>query len=162
MAASADGGALWTAMLGAGARPVGLTALDTLRVEAGTPWYGHDVDETVLLPEIPFETIVSYTKGCYIGQELVVRVRDRGHVNRLLTGLTLEGDRVPRPGAPVLADGEAVGRLTSPVRSLALNRPIALACVRRERSVPGTEVSVEGDGSRLEARVTALPFVGAR
>jgi folate-binding protein YgfZ len=154
-----EGAAVWQALLAAGARPVGLTALDALRVEAGTPWAGHDADDTVLLPEIPLEKLVSYNKGCYIGQEVVVRVRDRGHVNRLLTGLVLDGTDVPAAGAPVLADGgKAIGRITSAVRSFALERPIALAFVRREHSTPGTVVSVGTDRGPLRGRVTALPF----
>jgi len=154
-----DGAALWPAIVAAGARPVGLTAFDVLRVEAGTPWLGHDVDDSALLPEVPFESLVSPTKGCYIGQEVVVRIRDRGHVNRRLTGLTLDGDTVPRPGTTVCADGKEIGRVTSAVRSFALDRPIALAFVRRDHTTPGTAVTVTDDGHELVARVTALPFV---
>jgi aminomethyltransferase len=154
-----DGEPLWRAILAAGVRPVGLTALDALRVEAGTPWFGHDVDESVLLPEIASEALVSSTKGCYLGQEVVVRVRDRGHVNRRLTGLVLDGDILPRPGAAVVAGGREVGRITSVARSPALGRPIALAFVRREHWEPGSVVAVRVDGRDLAARVTALPFV---
>ncbi len=153
------GATLWEAILAAGVKPVGLTALDVLRVEAGTPWFGHDVDETVLLPEIPAAHLVSATKGCYIGQEIVVRVRDRGHVNRLLTGLAFEGERVPRAGAPVIVDGGDIGRVTSAVRSFALGRPIAFAFVRREHATPGTGVTVRDGEHDLVARVAALPFV---
>jgi folate-binding protein YgfZ len=154
-----DGAPVWRGIVAAGARPVGMTALDALRVEAGTPWPGHEVGDTVLLPEIPFEKLVSHTKGCYIGQEVVVRIRDRGHVNRLLTGLSLDGNRVPPSGATVLADGgKAIGRITSAVHSFALERPVALAFVRREHAEPGTVVSVRGDGVDLPARITALPF----
>ena len=159
LAARAGGPALFEAILAAGAAPVGLSALDVLRVEAGTPWFGHDVDDSVLLPEMPFEKLVSYTKGCYIGQELVVRVRDRGHVNRLLTGLILDGDVVPRSGARVVVDGREAGRITSAVRSFSLGRPIALVFVRREHATPGTPVGVVDDGHDLAARVAALPFV---
>jgi aminomethyltransferase len=150
---------LWEAILAAGVQPVGLTALDVLRIEAGTPWFGHDVDETVLLPEIPSAHLVSHTKGCYMGQEVVVRIRDRGHVNRLLTGLAFEGETVPRAGAPLIVDGKDIGRVTSAVRSFALGRPIALAFVRREHSAPGTVVAVRDGEHDLRARVTALPFV---
>ncbi len=89
------GAALWRALVESGARPVGTEALNVLRIEAGIPWYGHDVDETVILPETRLEHLVSYNKGCYIGQEVVARVKYRGHVNRALTGLVLDGDRVP-------------------------------------------------------------------
>ena len=153
---------VWRATLDAGKpvglRPVGVTALDVLRVEAGVPWYGHDVDETVLLPEIPSEPYVSYTKGCYIGQEIVARIKYRGHVNRALTGLTFDGDRVPRPGAVIEADGKDAGRVTSAVHSFALDRPIALGFVRREHLEPGTAVTVKDNDLTLAARITALPF----
>src|SRR6266446_6441670 len=121
----------WKAALAAGARPLGAAALESLRIEAGTPCFGVDVDATVLLPEIPSERLVSHTKGCYPGQEVVVRIRDRGHVNRHLRGLLLDGDVVPPPGAAVVADGAVVGRVTSATLSLGLGRPIALAFVRR-------------------------------
>ena len=157
-----EGERLWRATLEAGnpvgLRPVGVTAFDVLRVEAGTPWYGHDVDETVLLPEIPLESYVSYTKGCYIGQEVVARVKYRGHVNRSLTGLTFDGDRVPRNGAVIETDNRQVGRVTSAVTSFAVNRPIAIAFVRREHVEPGTLVTVRDNDLTLTARVTALPF----
>ncbi len=161
-APASAGEALRTAILEAGRpeglSPIGATALDVLRVEAGVPWYGHDVDETVLLPEIPLEPYVSYTKGCYLGQEVVARLKYRGHVNRSLTGLSFDGDRVPKPGALLEADGRLAGHLTSAVWSFALNRPIALAYVRREHLEPGTVLTVRDDELRLRARVTALPF----
>lgn len=161
-AGASEGERLWRATLAAGKpaglRPVGVTALDVLRVEAGTPWYGHDVDETVLFPEVPLERYVSYTKGCYIGQEVVARVKYRGHVNRSLTGLTFDGDQVPRSGAVIAQDDRQVGRVTSAVNSFALNRPIALAFIRREHLEPGTLVTVRDNDLMLTARVTALPF----
>jgi folate-binding protein YgfZ len=162
LAPAAAGEAVWRALLEAGRpeglRPLGVTALDVLRVEAGTPWYGHDVDETVLLPEIPSGAYVSATKGCYVGQEIVARVRSRGHVNRSLTGLTLDGDRVPKAGALILAEEREVGRVTSAVRSLALGRPIALGFVRREHLEPGTPLAVRDGDALLAARVTTPPF----
>ena len=156
------GASLWAALLEAGKplglRPVGLAALNSLRVEAGVPWYGHDVDESVLLPEIPLDPLVSYTKGCYIGQEIVARVKYRGHVNRRLSGFVLDGDRVPAFGARVVKDGGEVGRITSAVHSFSLNRPIALGFVKREWAEPGTEVVVHDEDLTLPARVSALPF----
>jgi folate-binding protein YgfZ len=155
----ADGRAvMWSAALAAGARPVGLTAWESLRVEAGTPLYGHDVDETVLLPEIPCADLVSYTKGCYIGQEVVVRIRDRGHVNRLLTGLRFEGGDVPARGAEVRVGPEGIGRVTSAVWSFGLAAPIALAFVRRQHAEAGTPVTVVAGDHPTPAVVSALPF----
>src|SRR5215468_1547891 len=146
------------ALAGAGAPPIGREAYESLRIEAGTPLFGHDVDESVMLPEIPFESLLSHTKGCYPGQEVVVRIRDRGHVNRTLRGLMLEGNSVPPAGAEVVADDAAVGKLTSAVWSVGLERPIALAFVRRQHAEPGTRVTVRHDGHATAASVSALPF----
>jgi len=151
--------ALWAALVAAGARPVGMETLDALRIEAGVPWYGRDVDDSVIFPETRLEAWVSYNKGCYIGQEVVARVKYRGHVNRALSGLVLEGERVPAPGARLSVDGKDVGRITSAARSPALGRPIALGYVRREHFAPGSAVTVDDDGGAISATVAALPFV---
>ena len=153
------GGALWSALVEAGARPVGAEALNALRIEAGIAWYGHDVDETVILPETRLEHFVSYNKGCYIGQEVVARVKYRGHVNRALSGLVLDGDRVPASGAKVVAESKEIGRVTSAVRSIALGQPIALGYVRREYLAPGTAVTIQDGDGGIPARVAELPFV---
>src|SRR5438132_5800423 len=155
--AAVHGSRVWAALVG-GARPLGLTAYESLRIEAGTPLFGHDVDESVLLPEIPLERLVSYTKGCYPGQEVVVRIRDRGHVNRRLTGLVLEGEAVPLHAAEVVADGAGVGRVTSATWSLGLGRSIALAFVRHPHAEPGRPVGVRVGERTVAARVAALPF----
>jgi len=146
------------ALAGAGVRPIGREAYESLRIEAGTPLFGHDVDESVLLPEIPSENLLSHNKGCYPGQEVVVRIRDRGHVNRMLRGLALDGDRVPPQGADVAVDDATVGKVTSATWSLGLSRPIALAFVRRQHAEPGTRVSVRFAGATAAATVSALPF----
>jgi aminomethyltransferase len=156
--AAAHGAALWAGIADV-AVPVGMQALDTLRVEAGIPWYGRDVDETLIFPETRLEQLVSFTKGCYIGQEVVARVKYRGHINRGLSGLVLEGDRIPGAGARVVAAGKELGRVTSAVWSYALGRPIALGYVRREHFEPGSPVDVEDGGVILQAKVAALPFV---
>src|SRR5499426_2372037 len=146
MCALGDAARVREALTGAGAQPIGREAYVSLRIEAGTPLYGHDVDESVMLPEIPFENLLSHNKGCYPGQEVVVRIRDRGHVNRMLRGLVLEGRDVPVVGAEVVADDAAVGKVTSAVWSLGLERPIGLAFVRRQHAAPGTRVTVRHDG----------------
>ncbi|HUM17986.1 MAG TPA: aminomethyltransferase family protein [Candidatus Nitrosotalea sp.] len=151
--------ALRGALVGAGAVPAGPEVLDVLRVEAGQPWYPRDVDDSVILPETRLESLVSYTKGCYIGQETVARVKYRGHVNRALSGLVVEGERVPEAGARVTAAGSDIGRVTSAVRSIALGRPIALGYVRREHFAPGSAVTVADAAGEQPARVVALPFV---
>jgi folate-binding protein YgfZ len=156
--AATHGAALWAAIADVGV-PVGMQALDTLRVEAGTPWYGRDVDETLIFPETRLEQLVSFTKGCYIGQEVVARVKYRGHINRGLSGLVLEGDRIPAAGVRVMAAGKEIGRVTSAVWSYALGRPIALGYVRREHFEPGSPIEVDDGGVILQAKVAALPFV---
>ncbi len=158
LGAAADASRTWNAATGAGARPVGARAFEAIRIEAGTPTFGADADDDVLLPEIPFLDRVSYTKGCYIGQEVVVRIRDRGHVNRMLRGLELEGDAVPPRGARVVADDGDVGHVTSAAWSFGAKRPIALAMVRRQHADAGTRVTVDVDGRRLPAIVSDLPF----
>lgn len=146
------------AVTAAGARRVGEAALETLRIEAGTPRFGEDVGPSVLLPEVPFEHLVSHTKGCYPGQEVVVRIRDRGHVNRHLRGLVLDGDAVPEVGAEVIVDGAAVGQITSATRSPRLGRPIALAFVRRQHADEGARVAVRSGDATTPATVRVLPF----
>jgi folate-binding protein YgfZ len=149
---------VWKAVSAAGVPVISAETVETLRIEAGTPGFPADIGPTVLLPEVPFETLVSSTKGCYPGQEVVVRIRDRGHVNRHLRGLVLEGDAVPAVDSEVLAGDAPVGAVTSATFSLDLGRPIALAMVRRQHTEPGTSVGVRVDGRVVAATVSALPF----
>ncbi len=139
-------------------RPVGHAALNVLRVEAGLPRYGPDMDERTLAPEASVEQrAISYTKGCYIGQETVERIRSRGHVNRHLAGLLLETSALPAAGTKLRHGSKQVGWLTTAVDSPTLRRPIALGYLRREHLKPGTRLEVEGGGA---AEVAELPFVG--
>jgi folate-binding protein YgfZ len=142
----------------AGARPIGAEALESLRIEAGTLRFGSDIGPSVLLPEVPFEPLLSHSKGCYPGQEVVVRIRDRGHVNRHLRGLVITGDAVPQRGDEVVAGDAVIGSITSATRSYGLQHPIALALVRREHAEPGATVGVRVDGRVVPATVSALPF----
>ena len=159
IAPAADGDAVWEAFRAAGATPVGRAAAESLRIEAGTPAFPDDMGPSVLLPEVPFADLVSYTKGCYIGQEVVVRIRDRGHVNRLLRGLVLEADAVPASGAPVLAGEAEVGKVTSASWSYDHKRPVALALVRRQHAEPGTRLAVRVGETTVSATV-AEPRAG--
>jgi folate-binding protein YgfZ len=150
--------ALFAACVEAGAQPIGMQALDTLRVESGVPWAGVDMDDTTLIMETGRTAALSFTKGCYLGQEVVERIAARGHVNRQLTGVILDGDAIPAAGARLLADGREVGYVTSAVRSQALERPIALAIVQSKHSSPGERVVVQTDADAVGATVSALPF----
>jgi folate-binding protein YgfZ len=138
---------------------IGQEALETLRIEAGIPSYGIDFTEDNLLLETGLETHVSFTKGCYLGQEIVERVRSRGHVNRKLRGLLLEGALPARHGDAIRAGEKQVGTITSSACSPRLSRPIALGYVHRDHWESGTRLAIDRDGALVDARVTDLPFV---
>jgi glycine cleavage system T protein len=151
---------VWQFLLRAGAKPAGRQAFETLRVEAGTPAFGADMDETTFAPEVGrIRQAICYTKGCYLGQEPIVMARDRGQVNRTLLGVKLPDGPVPRD-APLYRDGKEIGRVTSSVVSPRLGTAIGLAYLRRGNQEPGTRVEVEVNGARRPAEVTALPFGG--
>src|SRR4029077_577828 len=123
--------AVWQALIAGGAQPAGLQAYHTLRIEAGTPVYGLDIDDSNLPQEVGrTERTVSFTKGCYIGQETVARIRTYGHVNRSLVGLRIAGgEAVPR-GVQVTRESKEVGTVTSCIVSPRFGA-IALGYVRR-------------------------------
>ncbi len=149
---------LFDACREAGAVPMGMQALNALRVEAGVPWAGVDMDEDVLAIEAGLEPAISFKKGCYLGQEIVERVSARGHVNRHLAGVVLDGIDVPASGAVLRAEGQDVGYVTSAVSSPALGSVIAITMVHKRVLDPGSRVEVDGAGG---ATVAALPFVGS-
>ena len=155
--------AVWQVLLEAGGplglRPVGLAALNILRVEAGIPWYGLDMDERRIVLEVGLEHAISFKKGCYLGQEVVERASARGHVNRKLSGLLVQGDILPDSGDKVFHEAQEVGWVTSVVTSPRLGRPIALGYVRREHAVSGTQLRIDRSGTPVIAEVTTLPFV---
>ena len=138
---------------------VGDDAQEILRVEAGIPRYGVDFTEDNLLLEVGLDNAVSFTKGCYLGQEVVERIRSRGHVNRKLAGLLLNGQRLARPGDVISSDGKEIGAITSSVQSPALGRPIALGYLHKDFWTPGTSVSVVHDAASIAATVTQIPFI---
>jgi folate-binding protein YgfZ len=141
----------------AGARLVGQDILEILRIEAGIARHGIDMDETNVVTETNLDDAVSYTKGCYIGQEIIVRIKHRGHVAKKLTGLQFETDQKIESGAIVKsADNKEVGRVTSAVYSPRLGRTIALGYVRYEYLAAGTTVLTNNN---IAATVTELPFV---
>jgi folate-binding protein YgfZ len=139
----------------AGAVPVGLDALETLRIEAGIPRAFVDMDESTLFLEAGLEQALSRSKGCFLGQEVVVRTLDQGGIKRRLCGLSLKSDFPPRRGAEVVLGSEAVGRITSSAWSPSLGRFLALAMLRRAAWEPGTQVLVEG----IPANIERLPLV---
>lgn len=157
-------GSLAAATGALGAELVDADTADVLRVEAGYPEFTVDMNgETIPLEAGLEHSAISYTKGCFPGQEVLVRVRDRGHgrVARRLVGLVLDGNAVPDRGAAVRATGSVAGSVTSAVFSPALGRAIALAYVQRDHTEPGTPLEVDVAGTPVAAAVAALPFVGA-
>lgn len=143
----------------AGAVPVAFSDVETVRVESGRPRWGADMDTDTIPLEAGIEgRAISRTKGCYVGQEVIVRVMDRGHgrVARRLVGLAFDpAGTVPAAGAHISAGDREIGRVTSAVWSPALGRPIALGYVHREFVQAGTTVSVAG----AVAVIAELPFV---
>jgi len=148
---------VWDALVGAGAVPCGMAALEGRRVEVGVPRIGLDMDEQVLALEVPVEDAISSAKGCYLGQEVIARGTARGHVNRRLTPLRLEGP-LPARGAPLVRDGKEVGHLTTVAHAFGLGVPAALGFVRREHWEPGTELAVRSGHAVTLARVAVWPL----
>lgn len=156
LAAAEDGPRVAAALTELGVPAVDEEAAEIVRVEAGIPRLHHDMDESVMPAEAGIvEQAVSFTKGCYVGQETVARLHWRGRPNRHLRGLRLDA---PVPAGATLVDGEReVGRVTTSVVSPRLG-PIALALVRREIEPERTVLVRPHDGDPVEARVIALPF----
>jgi aminomethyltransferase len=138
---------------------VGLEVYEILRVEAGIPRYGADISEDNLILETGLDHAVSFTKGCYLGQEVAERIRSRGHVNKHLTGLVIDGEQPPASGSKILLAEKQIGTITSSVCSPALGSAIALGYVHRDQRSPGTKLVIQHDHEVLKATVAQLPFV---
>lgn len=150
---------LWNKFQASQAQPIGLDALEVLRIEAGLPRYGVDMDETTILSETNLDDAVSFTKGCYIGQEIIARIKYRGHVAKKLTGLLFEGKVEIASGAKIVAGERDAGRITSVTWSPSLGCSIALGYVKYDFLAPGTSVRVMQDEIEHAAEVAELPFV---
>ncbi len=153
--APANAGTVWDALVNAGARPAGTEALEMFRLAAGIPRYGQDIGERYLPQETDQMQALNYTKGCYIGQEIVERIRSRALLHRKLAGLVVDGPP-PEPGAKIQHDGKEAGEITSAlaVPGSSGDRTLALGYLRMEALQPGAELSV--NGVRAHARV--LPY----
>jgi folate-binding protein YgfZ len=162
----------WTRMLdmfGQGAktgkrllRAIGWAAFNACRIEAGRPIYGIDFDDSVLPAETAqLERAVSFTKGCYIGQEIVARMHARGQLARQMVGIRMESDALPIAGAPVLDEQSSqVGGITSSTLSPVLsNTAICLGMVKKAHIEPGSRVMVPAEGAVRRGTVVTLPFV---
>jgi folate-binding protein YgfZ len=157
--AAADAAALEHRLADEGAVRTDVATLEVVRIESGVPRFGVDMTEQTIPLEAGIEDrAISRTKGCYVGQEVIVRVLDRGHgrVARRFVGFQLDAAApVPAAGAIVRDDEREIGRVTSVAHSPSLDCPIALGYAHREFLAPGTVVTIDG----IAATVAALPFV---
>jgi folate-binding protein YgfZ len=152
-------GAIWQRLTSAGATPGGLLAWEIARIENGRPEWGIDIDESTIPQEANLDELhaISYTKGCYTGQEVVARIHFRGHVNRNLRGLRLGHAEPPQERSAVLSlEGRQVGEVRSSALSPRLGA-IAMIMVRREVELEST-VSVEGQNGTTQGQIVSLPF----
>lgn len=152
-----EAASLWDALTEADASPVGMDALEMFRVAAGVPRYGLDIRERDLPQETGQLQALNFSKGCYIGQEIVERIRSRGNVHRCFTGFRIDG-ALPATGSKVMLDGKEVGEVTSALQVPANaeeNHTLALGYVRREAANPGTRVDING---ATTATVSSVPF----
>ena len=151
-------GAALQGIVDAGATRIDEATWNVIRTEAGQPVYGTDIDLTTTLPELGGKGI-SYDKGCYIGQEVVARIKYLGHVNRRFMGFVCDGAGLPSPRSVVRSDGKEVGYTTSSVVSPGMGKAIALGFVNRAAAVAGTPVELESGDTRITATVSELPFM---
>jgi tRNA-modifying protein YgfZ len=152
--------AVWRELMDGGAAPVGHEALEQVRTEAGIARFGQDFGPQSFPQETGAEAdAVSYTKGCYLGQEVVARIHYRGGVQKTLCGLLFDaGAGAPTPSTPLLFEGREAGTVGTAVHSPALHRPIGLAILHRRAAAPGARLEV-GESGGPAAEVTALPFL---
>ena len=142
-----------------GGMPAGLEALNSVRLECGIPWFGLDFDDKQIPHEAGLEhSHINYEKGCYTGQEIVERVRSRGHVNRRLTELRFFTAETPAGGTKLMYEGNEIGSVTSSAFSPRLGQAIGLGYLRREHSAVGTRL----DASGIPAEVIEPPLLAEK
>jgi aminomethyltransferase len=146
---------VWDGLVAAGATPVGSEALELYRIARGVPLYGRDFGQRDLPQETEQKHALNFTKGCYIGQEIVERIRARAILHRTFTGFSVEGEP-PQLGTKVQADGKSIGEITSAARVPfpSGERTVALGYLRREFEAPGTAVLI----GEQKATVQSIPF----
>ena len=154
VASAADIATVRQTIVDAGVAPIDADVFEVLRIEAGLPAFGSEIDERFNPHEAELGRHISYTKGCYIGQEVIARLDTYDKVQRHLLGLRAQGDTLPEAGSKLLADGKDAGLITSVARSPAFG-PIALAYIRRAHVEPGTRLVTDAG---VEVQVAALPF----
>jgi len=159
------GSSLWLRILKSnstyGLKPFKLETMDTLRIEAGIPILGKDMDENTIPIESGLWNALNFEKGCYIGQEIIARIKWRGNVAKHLVGFNIEGDKnVTTPGCEVFAEDKKVGWITSSTYSPTFERPIALGYIKRGFNKEGLSVDIENsEAGYVKATVADLPFI---
>jgi folate-binding protein YgfZ len=150
---------VWDALVKAGAKPAGSAAVELLRITAGLPRYGQDIRERDLPPETGQDRALHFAKGCYVGQEIVERIRSRGAVHRQFAGFEASENSaaLPAPGTKIQVDGKDVGEITSAASLPTANggRSVALGYIRREVGTIGKQVNA----GETEFIVAKLPFI---
>ena len=146
---------LWNQLVKAGASPTGSEALELQRIVSGIPRYGVDIRERDLPQETEQARALNFNKGCYVGQEIVERIRSRGAVHRKFTGFLIEGAAQIAAGSKIVSGEKEVGEITSAASLPGANKTVALGYIRREVGVPGREVTI---GS-IKAVVAQLPVL---
>lgn len=159
---------LWKTLMTEGSQsnvqPIGWNALESLRIEAGIPRYGTELTDAVIPLEAELEHAIDFEKGCYIGQEIIARMKYRGHPNRLLRGMEIDGSPTSQadcklhPNAPIFNGDKEVGWVTSTTFAPTLTKEIALGYVRIAVTEPGSRVQIETSDGRIDATVVRLPF----
>ena len=156
-----DAPRIWRALVDAGAAPCGLGARDVLRLEAGLPLHGNDIDAGVNPFEAGLDRFVDIDREEYVAREALTRVRDEGP-KRMLAGFEMVGRGIARHGYDITSGGERVGVVTSGTFSATLDRAIGMGYVREGFWEPGTRLNVDIRGRQVEAEVTLLPFYAER
>ncbi|MFQ6113184.1 MAG: aminomethyltransferase family protein [bacterium] len=153
---------LWERLLEVGIdfdlKPMGEEAYEILRIEAGWPLFDKDVDEEINPHEAQLLQYVSFTKGCYVGQEVVARLDTYEKVQKYLTGIILEGDAKPKGKDGILINGQEVGYLTSVTHSIALDKNIALGYVRTKFISEGAQIHINSEIKQISGKLVKLPF----
>lgn len=147
-------------LMASGGKLSGWQALETQRIETGVPRFGADMDETNLAPEAVDTRAISYAKGCYIGQEVIARVRTYGQVAKSLRGFKFasEAKEAPAKGAKLFIGDKEIGHITSAAWSPVLQKMVALGYIRREANQPGAAIELETAAGRIPVRAEEIPF----
>lgn len=138
---------------------IGWEALETLRIEAGTPRYGSELTDAIFPLEAELEHAIDFEKGCYIGQEIVARMKYRGHPNRVLRGIEIHADQPVENKSPIIVDDKEVGWVTSSTYSSTLDKPIAMGYIRMAHTEEDSPIQLKTSNGNVEGTVVSLPFV---